>query len=127
MKVICLNRIEDETGISGTGVVARGVILPSGKVVIEWTTKHKSVCVYDSLAEVEAIHGHGGKTEVIVADPFAELNYTFMDLSQNNIEGVYQDRNSRQEADRMCDRIGKVFNALKMQIFAGTFEHMDVK
>jgi hypothetical protein len=68
VRTFYLNRKEDHTGISGTGIVARGVILPSGKCVMEWQTKHTSVSVYASLDEVRAIHGHDGKTEIVI-DP----------------------------------------------------------
>ena len=33
MKVFYLNRVEDESGISGTGRVAQGFIFDNGKVV----------------------------------------------------------------------------------------------
>jgi hypothetical protein len=64
-----LNRLEDESGVSGTGVVARGVILPSGKCVLEWSTFHSSVAIYANLGDVEIIHGHDGKTQVIIGTP----------------------------------------------------------
>ena len=65
MKLFVLQRDEDESGVSGTGVVAKGVVLPSGKVVMEWLTKTSSVTLYDSISDVDAIHGHGGKTKVV--------------------------------------------------------------
>ena len=67
-----LVRIEDETGISGTGVVARGCVLPSGAVVMEWQTFHSSICIYKTLTDVEAIHGHNGKTLLVMGPPKAE-------------------------------------------------------
>lgn len=64
-----LQRDEDETGISGTGVVADGVVFNSnGKVALSWNTEHTSVAVYDDIETVEAIHGHDGKTRVIFDD-----------------------------------------------------------
>ncbi len=69
IKEFHLVRIEDETGISGTGVVARGVVLPSGAVVMEWQTFHSSICVYKNIGDVEAIHGHNGKTLVVMGAP----------------------------------------------------------
>jgi hypothetical protein len=68
-KEFYLKRIEDETGISGTGVVARGVVLPSGAVVLEWQTFHSSICIYKNIGDVEAIHGHNGKTLLILGSP----------------------------------------------------------
>jgi hypothetical protein len=64
-----LNRKEDETGVSGTGVVAIGAILPSGHCVMEWLTFTSSIAIYKSLNDVSEIHGHGGKTEVMMGDP----------------------------------------------------------
>lgn len=59
-----LVREEDVSGTSGTGIVAEGVLFSSGKAVLAWTTKYRSVGVYDSLAELEAIHGHEGRTKL---------------------------------------------------------------
>jgi hypothetical protein len=72
IKEFYLKRVEDETGISGTGVVARGVILPSGSVCMEWSTFHSSICLYKNISDVEAIHGHHGKTLVIMGPPPSE-------------------------------------------------------
>lgn len=68
-KEFYLERIVDESGISGTGVVARGVVLPSGAVVLEWQTFHSSICIYKNIGDVEAIHGHGGKTILVMGSP----------------------------------------------------------
>ena len=64
-----LHRDEDETGVSGTGVVAEGVAFRNGKIVLAWLTRHKSLTVYDDMATLETIHGHGGKTRVVWHDP----------------------------------------------------------
>ena len=64
MKRFALNRLVDETGISGTGLVAEGVVIARGKVVLSWLTQYNSLGIYDSLAEMMAIHGHGGKTRI---------------------------------------------------------------
>lgn len=69
IKEFHLLRNEDETGISGTGMVARGVVLPSGAVVMEWQTFHSSICYYKNIGDVEAIHGHNGKTIVVMGPP----------------------------------------------------------
>ncbi len=65
-----LSREEDESGVSGCGIVARGVKFPSGKCVLEWCTFHTSICIYENLESVLAIHGHHGKTKIIVGNPF---------------------------------------------------------
>lgn len=66
MRTFTLERDEDVSGISGTGTVAEGVEFSTGKVVIHWVAgEHRSTVVWDSIAAVEAIHGHGGATRVV--------------------------------------------------------------
>lgn len=62
MRLFYLLRLEDETGISGVGRVAEGVCFSDGVCVLRWLTMNGSTAVYDSAADLEAIHGHGGKT-----------------------------------------------------------------
>jgi len=64
-----MERETDESGVSGTGVVACGAELPSGKCILEWRTIHSSVCVYNNIGDVAKIHGHKGKTKVIWGYP----------------------------------------------------------
>lgn len=64
MKLFDLVRDEDESGVSGTGTVAQGVVFDDGTAVIRWLTKFASTAVYNSVDELIAIHGHGGKTIV---------------------------------------------------------------
>jgi hypothetical protein len=59
-----LFRNEDETGVSGTGIVAEGIQFSSGKCVISWLSSTPSIEVYDTVDELERVHGHGGKTRV---------------------------------------------------------------
>jgi hypothetical protein len=66
VKVFRLHRLEDETGLSGTGIVAEGAVFSNGKVVVAWAGEQAvpSVAVFDSIEQVEQVHGHGGKTRV---------------------------------------------------------------
>ena len=66
MKIFYLKRIEDESGVSGTGRVAQGFIFDNGKVAVTWLSEHPSVTIYDSIGEIHAIHSHEGKTEIIM-------------------------------------------------------------
>lgn len=68
MRRFILERLEDETGVSGTGVVAEGVEFWDGTCALRWKTKHRCSAIYDSILVLEAIHGHGGKTKVIWID-----------------------------------------------------------
>jgi len=69
IKHFYLKREVDVSGTSGTGIVARGVILPSGVAILEWLTFHTSLGIYKNIEDVEKIHGHGGATEVVLGDP----------------------------------------------------------
>lgn len=61
-------RLEDASGVSGCGKVAEGVVFSNGKVALEWFGEHSSTNVYDSLEDVEYIHGHGGRTKIVFED-----------------------------------------------------------
>ena len=63
-----LHRIEDKTGVSGTGVVAAGLTFSAGHACLRWKTQYRSTTIYDSMADVEAIHGHGGTTKIVWVD-----------------------------------------------------------
>ena len=68
MKRFTLKRIEDESGVSGTGIVAEGVMFSNGKCALAWITKYQSIAVYESIEELENIHGHNGKTVIVWMD-----------------------------------------------------------
>lgn len=63
-----LVRDEDETGISGTGIVAEGIQFSDGRCVLRWTTTTSSTGYYDTILHVEHLHGHNGKTRVVWVD-----------------------------------------------------------
>jgi hypothetical protein len=64
MRRFFLERIEDESGVSGTGIVAEGTEFTNGKCVLCWRTFTSSIGVYDDLKSLVNIHGHNGKTIV---------------------------------------------------------------
>jgi hypothetical protein len=64
MRRFVLNRDEDVTGSSGTGIVAEGVVFTDGTTVLRWLTQHTSTAIYDSADELILIHGHDGSTQV---------------------------------------------------------------
>jgi len=64
-----LQRDEDETGVSGTGCVAEGVLFSDGMVALRWVVgEHRSTVIWQSMEAVETIHGHNGKTRVVWLD-----------------------------------------------------------
>ena len=61
-----IHRDEDPTGVSGTGVVARGFVLPeTGIVVIKWLTEHSSVAIWENMEEMSAVHLHHDLSHVV--------------------------------------------------------------
>lgn len=62
-------RLEDASGISGCGIVAEGVVFSNGKVALEWLSQHSSTNLYDSIDDVEFVHGHEGRTKIVFDDP----------------------------------------------------------
>jgi hypothetical protein len=69
-----LVRYEDESGVSGTGVVAEGVQFSTGRCVLAWVTRFQSLAIYNSIDEIRAIHGHDGKTLVSWVEEASEAS-----------------------------------------------------
>ncbi len=70
MRKFHFERMEDESGISGCGLVAEGVLFnDTGEVVVHWFGKHSSINIYHSLEDVIYIHGHNGKTKIVFDEP----------------------------------------------------------
>lgn len=68
MRRFVLQRDEDESGVSGTGIVAEGVELSSGQVVLTFRSMVSAVSIYHSIKAVKEIHGHEGKTKIVWID-----------------------------------------------------------
>jgi hypothetical protein len=69
MKRFILERHEDVTGVSGTGIVAEGIMFTDGTAVIHWIAgEHHSTVVWPNISSVEIIHGHNGATELVWKD-----------------------------------------------------------
>lgn len=60
-----LLREEDESGVSGTGVVADIIEYPDGWCVAHWRSNMPSTNVYPNHKALTAVHGHAGKTKVV--------------------------------------------------------------
>jgi hypothetical protein len=71
MLLFQLEREEDPSGVSGTGVVAQGVIFDDGSVATRWIKGKTSTGVWDCLQDVIDVHGHGGLTfiKIITSSP----------------------------------------------------------
>jgi len=68
MRRFVLQREEDESGVSGVGLVAEGVCFTDGTAALRWRTTFSSTAVYASMDDLLSIHGHGGKTRVVWVD-----------------------------------------------------------
>lgn len=65
-----LQRDTDVTGVSGTGIVALGVLWPDGTASVRWTGERPSIVFWDGgMADAEHVHGHGGATRIVWDDP----------------------------------------------------------
>ena len=83
MKMFYLKRVEDESGVSGTGRIAQGFIFDNGKVALTWLSEHPSITIYDSIGEVSAVHGHGGKTEVVMEPDYKRAYNELISFVEN--------------------------------------------
>lgn len=86
-----LYRNIDVSGTSGTGIVASGVIMPSGKAILEWFGEFKTDTIFESIEQVHKIHSHNSKTSIILG------NYKFHEvlesMNQLNIFQVKEEEN----------------------------------
>lgn len=84
-----LYRREDVNGMSGTGVVAEGIVFRDGSVAYKWLTSPGTVQYAESTDGIEAvehIHGHNGRTTIrYMDDPPTG--------SAKTLAEVYEDRN----------------------------------
>lgn len=64
-RLFLLVRDVDETGVSGEGVVAKGVEFPGGQCLMQWVVPPaQSIVLYKNMDDLIMIHGHNGKTHV---------------------------------------------------------------
>jgi hypothetical protein len=65
LRAFHLVRLQDKSGVSGTGNVAEGVVFSNGWVALCWLSERPSVALYSSIDDVDAIHGHEGNTRIV--------------------------------------------------------------
>ncbi|MFF5778131.1 hypothetical protein ACFY7Y_14420 [Streptomyces virginiae] len=63
-----LFRHADVSGVSGTGIVADGILWPDGTASLRWRGERPSSVHWDRIADAKAVHGHGGATEIVWDD-----------------------------------------------------------
>lgn len=65
-----LVRYVDPVGISGTGIVAEGVKLPDGRMILVWRTpliqgvEQNSIGIYQNEEHLQSIHCHGTHSQL---------------------------------------------------------------
>lgn len=95
MRTFELHRIEDETGVSGTGIVAQGCVFDDGWVVMRWVNEPHTTTLFESIQDVEHIHGHHGKTQILYTsgaysrDVSSAYAHGARDAYQDRCEGVW--------------------------------------
>ena len=70
IKTYFLVRDEDVSGVSGVGVVADVAQFENGKVCVAFrlgTAGVSNLIFYDTLEDVETVHGHEGRTYLVRA------------------------------------------------------------
>lgn len=96
-----LDRKEDETGVSGTGVVAEGVQFTFGRCALLWLSIYSSMAFYDCIDDLIAIHGHNGKTVVRWLDE-EEKEKLVIEITKPVITGSMQEaiRKLKEDLDK---------------------------
>ena len=69
MRRFKVKRVEDESGVSGTGIVAEGLEFDDGYVAMRWLSNKPSVTIFGNIKHVKDLHGHEGKTKIVWIDP----------------------------------------------------------
>jgi len=70
MRRFVLQRDEDVTGISGTGVVAEGLLFSNDIAVLQWLGPWPTSVVWhvEGMKSIEHVHGHSGSTQIVWLD-----------------------------------------------------------
>ena len=68
-----LYRDEDPTGVGGTGIVAEGIIFSDGRAVLRWLSAVSAIGVYPNLDSIRLIHGHQGRTKILMNDVYSDV------------------------------------------------------
>jgi hypothetical protein len=68
MKSGLLRRYKDVSNVSGTGDIAELAIASDGRVAVFWPEPNPSVAFWPSIEAVIKVHGHEGKTVVIILE-----------------------------------------------------------
>lgn len=69
-----LIRDEDASGVSGTGKVAQGYVMPgAGHLVLWFLRPPHSITIHPSVQAMIQVHGHQGRTRFFWGDTYEEI------------------------------------------------------
>ena len=72
-------RINDERGVSGTGIVIEGITLATGQCVVHWLypTPRGSIAIFDSISDFATVHikPHPGNETIITYEDGEQVHY----------------------------------------------------
>ena len=72
-------RINDESGVSGTGIVIEGITLATGQCVVHWLypTPRGSIAIFDSISDFATVHikPHPGNETIITYEDGEQVHY----------------------------------------------------
>ncbi len=60
-----LVRTSDVSGVSGTGVIAEGVVFHDGQTILSWFGRLHTIEIAPKIEDVIEIHGHNGATQIV--------------------------------------------------------------
>lgn len=80
LKIFDMERQDDESGISGTGLVASGIVFPDGKVVLRWNTETASTTEFDSYEDFLKIH--------VKSHPDNKTKIHFYNLTEGEVKEI---------------------------------------
>jgi hypothetical protein len=76
---LCAQGINDESGVSGTGIVIEGITLATGQCVVHWLypTPRGSIAIFDSIADFATVHikPHPGNETIITYEDGEQVHY----------------------------------------------------
>jgi len=64
MRLFCLKRQEDVSGVSGVGIIAEGVEFSNGEFALHWLSQYDFITTGRSIKALIEVHGHDGKTVI---------------------------------------------------------------
>lgn len=94
-----LLRIEDASGVSGTGVVAEGIRFRDGFAVYRWLTAPATTQFADSIHDIQRIHGHDYRTVINWLDDEPE------DLGEKSVSWPRAERHDSSDDDNPLAKV----------------------